>query len=224
MRLLRCARLRSFGKLGVLKEPGMGFHGILFFAAFLALNAAFPSLAWPWYLVLPLAIYAVAVAAIGPLRRTAPRLAIGRLYGWPLVYAGVLALGSVAVLVGFQMIAQPDAAATAGKFPIGWFGDLLLAGAVFCTINAVAEELIFRGILWEVIAREWGQATALVVTSGLFGLVHLHGYPPGPTGAVLAGLYAIALGILRWWTGGLGLAIACHIAADATIFRIATAD
>jgi len=37
---------------------------------------------------------------------------------------------------------------------------------------------------------------------------------------VLAGLFGFALGMLRWWTGGLGLAIAVHICADATIFSL----
>ena len=61
-------------------------------------------------------------------------------------------------------------------------------------------------------------AVTLGVTAALFGLGHLHGYPPGPLGAVLAGLYGVALGLLRWWAGGLGLAVACHVSADATIF------
>jgi hypothetical protein len=37
---------------------------------------------------------------------------------------------------------------------------------------------------------------------------------------VLAGAYGVALGLLRWWSGGLGLTIGCHVCADATIFGI----
>jgi membrane protease YdiL (CAAX protease family) len=84
----------------------------------------------------------------------------------------------------------------------------------------VLEELIFRGILWDVVADEWNEAAALGVTALLFGAVHLQGYPPGPLGALMAGLYGATLGALRWWTGGLGLATACHVGADATIFCI----
>ena len=61
---------------------------------------------------------------------------------------------------------------------------------------------------------------ALGGTTVLFGLGHLHGYPPGPLGAVLAGLFGLALGLLRLRTGGLGLAIAVHVSADATIFGL----
>jgi hypothetical protein len=36
----------------------------------------------------------------------------------------------------------------------------------------------------------------------------------------LAGGYGVALGLLRWWTGGLGVILACHVTADATIIAI----
>ena len=94
------------------------------------------------------------------------------------------------------------------------------AGICFSIVNAVLEELIFRGILWEVVSEEWNNAMALGVTALLFGVGHLDGYPPGPLGVILAGLYGITLGGLRWWTGGLALTTACHVGADATIFCI----
>ena len=57
-------------------------------------------------------------------------------------------------------------------------------------------------------------------TGVLFAMGHLHGYPPGPIGTVLAGIFGFAVGLLRLWAGGLGLAIAVHICADATIFSL----
>src|SRR5206468_2309260 len=108
------------------------------------------------------------------------------------------------------------------KLPMDWFGNLLLAGVCFSVVNAAAEELIFRGVLWEVVSDEWNQGAALGVTAVLFGAGHFNGYPPGPIGAILAGLYGVTLGALRWWTGGLGLVTACHVSADATIFCILT--
>jgi membrane protease YdiL (CAAX protease family) len=80
------------------------------------------------------------------------------------------------------------------NLPVDWFGNLLLAGVVFSVVNAALEELIFRGILWDLVADEWSQAAALGVTAALFGVSHLHGYPPGPLGAVMAGLTASRLG------------------------------
>src|SRR5205085_590961 len=94
------------------------------------------------------------------------------------------------------------------------------AGVCFSVVNAAIEEVIFRGILWEIVAKEWDQGAALAITSVLFGIGHLNGYPPGLLGAIMAGLFGIMLGGLRWWTGGLGLALVCHVIADATIFCI----
>jgi membrane protease YdiL (CAAX protease family) len=108
----------------------------------------------------------------------------------------------------------------AAGLPVVAFGNLLFAGVCFSATNAALEELIFRGVLWEVAAAEWNAGVALGATTFLFGLGHLHGYPPGPLGAVLAGIFGLSLGLLRWWTGGLGLAIAVHVCADATIFGL----
>ena len=38
------------------------------------------------------------------------------------------------------------------RFLVGWFGNLLLAGICFSVVNAAIEELIFRGILWELVS------------------------------------------------------------------------
>ena len=69
-----------------------------------------------------------------------------------------------------------------------------------------------------------GRAAAIVITSAFFGFAHLHGYPPGPLGAVLAGLFGLGLALLRWWTGGLALCACCHVCADVTIFWIIASE
>lgn len=60
----------------------------------------------------------------------------------------------------------------------------------------------------------------MICTAFVFGIGHWQGYPPGVIGAVLAGYYGLALGLMRWWSGGLALDFACHVTADATIFVI----
>src|SRR5262249_27855364 len=136
-------------------------HGILFFAALVSVNVAFPSLLWPWYLVLPLFVYGAIVLAVGPLRRSIPKLAVGRLDGWPLLCAVAIVATTAGVLVAFQMLVRPDVQDLAAKLLLDWFDGLLLAGVFFSVANAVLEELIFRGVLWEVVSEEWNQGTAL---------------------------------------------------------------
>ena len=201
-------------------KQGGAMHGTVFLVSLGAVAVLFSPLSWPWYLLLPLLVYAVVVLAWPRMRRTAPRLGFGRLEGWPLATAVLVSVATVVVLVVFQALACPELTDLAAGVPMAAFGNLLVAGVCFSVANATLEELIFRGILWEVAAAEWSGGVALGATSALFGLGHLHGYPPGPLGVVLASLFGLALGVLRWWTGGLGLAIAVHVCADATIFGL----
>lgn len=195
-------------------------HGVIFLGAVGGVAIVLPHAAWPWHLLLPLVAYTAIVLTWPRLRRGVPRPAIGRLVGWPLAAAAALAVVSAAVLMGFHTLVQPDASDLAARIPVTMFGNLLLAGVCFSAANAALEELVFRFVLWEVAASEWSIGVALGGTSVLFGLGHLHGYPPGPFGVVLAGVFGLALGLLRLWTGGLGLAIAVHVSADATIFGL----
>lgn len=195
-------------------------HGSLFVAILVLFPVAFPTLAWPWFLLLPLALYTGIAVVVSPLRRTIPWPSLGRPNLFQYGVACCVCVLAAAVLVGYQMLVRPDVTALAAVIPVAPFGSLLLAGACFSVANAVLEELVFRWVLYEAINTEWGAAVAVAATAVVFGLGHAHGYPPGNAGTVLAGLYGIALGSLRWWTGGLGLSIGCHITADATIFGI----
>jgi membrane protease YdiL (CAAX protease family) len=199
-------------------KGGAALHGGLFLLSLLLVTVAAPGLPWPLYLLVPLLIYAAIAASLPALRRTAPRLRFGRATGKPLVFAIALAAATIAALVGFHVPVRPDVSELTERLPAAWFGNLIAAGVFFSLVNATLEELIYRGVLWSVIAEEWNNGVALVATASLFGWSHWHGYPPGPLGAVLAGLFGMALGILRWQTGGLGLCVACHVCADATIF------
>ena len=77
-------------------------HGAVYLTALTVALIAMSPLRWPWYLVLPLLAYVIVVVAWPRLRRTAPRLALGRMVGWPLAVALVLAITTVVALLGFQ--------------------------------------------------------------------------------------------------------------------------
>jgi membrane protease YdiL (CAAX protease family) len=195
-------------------------HGGVFLAA-LGVTALFlPATGWPWYLVMPLATYGAVVLLIPALRRTVPVPPAGRLTGPRILAAIVLSAATSGVLLAYQALVAPDVTGLGAYIPVAAFGSLALAWVCFTLVNAVLEELVFRGVLYEALTAEWGAAVAVAATALAFGLGHLHGYPPGPLGTVLAGLYGVALGLLRWWTGGLALPTACHACADATIFGI----
>lgn len=90
---------------------------------------------------------------------------------WPLAGGGaraawgpslaVFALGASGFVVGRVLLDVP-------------FGPRALALAVALNaLAAVAEEAFFRRFLYGVLAPSWGPAAAVVVTAGLFALVHV---------------------------------------------------
>ena len=104
------------------------------------------------------------------------------------------------------------------NLPINALGGVLLMGIIFPIVNAISEELVFRVILFEAIDAQAGKWIAALVTSILFGYIHMKGYPPGNIGALLAGIYGFSLACLRIQSKGIGLVIIAHIIADITIY------
>jgi hypothetical protein len=82
----------------------------------------------------------------------------------------------------------------------------LLVGAI-CIVAPVAEELAFRGFLWHVFARAYGNGVALVASTGLFLVYHLD---PVQSPSLLP--TALLLGALRWRTGSVWPSVAAHVA------------
>lgn len=85
---------------------------------------------------------------------------------------------------------------------------LVMIAGLFCL--AFCEEVIFRGILWNWIARRMGTAWALILTSALFGFVHV--FNPGLENIALLNIIIAGaiFGLLRVITGDLWMAIGCH--------------
>lgn len=95
---------------------------------------------------------------------------------------------------------------------------------IFPVVNAISEELVFRVILFEAIDAQVGKWIAAILTSVLFGYIHMKGYPPGNLGSVLAGVYGFSLACLRIFSKGIGLVIIAHIIADITIYCLIVID
>jgi hypothetical protein len=67
-------------------------------------------------------------------------------------------------------------------------GQGLLAAINLAVLSAVSEEIIFRGAVFRIFEEMFGTLVALIVSGGLFGLIHL-----GNPGATLTAGVAIAL-------------------------------
>jgi hypothetical protein len=175
---------------------------------------------WPLIWIVPLGGYFLMPVFVPRLRGSMTWLRAGKVSGVSIAaVVGIMVLTSLALVV-FNAIAKPDMASGRAGFPIERFGGLVLAGIIFTIVNATLEELVFPGVLFDAIRSQWNAWVTLIATSVLFGLGHLHGYPPGLWGAIMAVGFGFATGVLRVWTGGLALPIVAHMGADATIYWI----
>ena len=97
----------------------------------------------------------------------------------------------------------------------------LLYGLTLFFLVAVAEELLFRGVLFRVLEEGVGSWTALTLIAVLFGLVHLVNSNATWLGAVGTGLAGVMLGAAYLATRDVWLAIGIHWSlnfAQGTIF------
>jgi len=136
------------------------------------------------------------------------------LNGWLLQPAGVIATSHlleqvVRKLPGFEQsrIARQlgRAAAAQGQDRL----ELLLRDGL---VAGTLEELFFRGLLFEVLRRQWGIRAAIVGSALCFALAHLD-----PHQVLVAGLLGIQLGALRQ-VHGLAPAMLAHVANNLLAF------
>jgi membrane protease YdiL (CAAX protease family) len=142
--------------------------------------------------------------------------------GWSFVGLGRGALrpGVVAgaALLGATAIALPSAA----LLGLGWLrvvpapagNSLGAALGMFPLLVPAAwwEELLLRGYAFAVVREAWGTWRALIVTSAVFGLLHLMNAGSGPQSVALVTLAGLFLGAILVRTGSLYAAWAAHFA------------
>jgi membrane protease YdiL (CAAX protease family) len=177
---------------------------------------------WPLYLLVPLTIYAVVVLAVRPLRRSVHWIRAGRIDLPTLALTlAIIAIASAALVVWYVTRRyDTDLGDIGGQIPDWDLRYLLLAGLGFSIGNALLEEIIFRGVLYEALAADYGVAATVCIQGIAFGVVHAHGFPSGIIGIAMASVYGVVLGILRQRSGGLLAPFVAHVFADATIFGI----
>lgn len=154
-----------------------------------------------------------------PVLRVGPEaFAVGSVpWGWTLLCAGVTPVALVAWLV----LTKPDLGDVLATYvPAAPLPVLLAGAALFALVNATLEELIWRGVLLDRLAAQFGPVVAVLVQAASFGVAHWYGVPRGASGALLAGLWAIMLGWLRVRSGGLAAPLLAHIVADSVIAAI----
>lgn len=176
-------------------------------------------LVWPLPLLIPSLLYVVGKTRIGV--RPAMWIKAGRLNGTAVYWAALGAACSIGGLYAWSTIVEPDVSRFLQALPQYPKTVLLACGALYYVLNAAAEELVFRGILFEELRSSKINTALLVVLQAIaFGLWHRYGIPGGVSGMALATGYGLIQGIIRVKTGGLLAPWVSHIAADFTILAL----
>ena len=110
----------------------------------------------PLLWLVPLAAYGALVATVLPLRASFRPWHFGRVSPSAVLATLILAIGSCSVLVTFHVIKHPDIRACGSLIPVSALGGVLTAGILFSLFNALFEEIIFRGILFDAVVSQWG--------------------------------------------------------------------
>jgi membrane protease YdiL (CAAX protease family) len=201
---------------------GRLLHGFTFLLV-LSGTTSIPALAhwpWPWLApwLAPIIGYFLLVLCVPELRSTFSWFRLGKLT-WRT--AGLTMVATAATVIVLCSLSQPHfPGSLADTLPFRSVCGLFISCALFATINATVQELVFRGLLYDSLDSVWGRWAAVLVSATVFGLSHLPVMPPGFTGILGASAAAdlgVVLALLRLWSGGLALPILVHIAADATI-------
>lgn len=97
-----------------------------------------------------------------------------------------------------------------------WLSGLTLAESlVLMVLTApLVEELLFRGALFSALLRRWGAASAVLVPSVLWGLVHVQ--HEAWYAASIAGSGTV-LAVIRWRSGSIWLPILLHAAFNLVV-------
>ena len=177
---------------------------------------------WPLYLLVPLAVYGAAVVLTPQLRRSVRWLHTGH-FGpdvRPLVLATVIV--SSAALVTWAALTKPDLQRHLALIPEMPLWIYPLAAMGFASINAAMEEIVFRGIMMEVLDSALGETYWSVGTQAVsFAALHyLAGFPSGALGFLMVLVYGVMLGMVRRRSKGLLAPWVAHMTADITIFSI----
>jgi len=140
------------------------------------------------------------------------RHAVGRL-GLAARPDGALVLGTFALLTLADQILRRTLGASAAPDPSGGLSamesgpwGLVLAITSACIAAPIAEEILYRGVLFRSLANRIRVPAATLVSAVVFAIVHFY----GPYGLVSVGLFGASCALCHAATGRLATAILLH--------------
>jgi membrane protease YdiL (CAAX protease family) len=144
------------------------------------------------------------VVAVVPLGAAAPGALGLRAVGWRPVVLGVLATTAISYVVS-QIGLRPEGVRQVTDTVRGPAGLLPLL-AILALLAPLAEELVFRGLLYGWLAGRWGGRVAFLASSLAFAAAHVE-----LAHAVLVLPLGLWFGWLRWRTDSLVPSLVAHV-------------
>jgi membrane protease YdiL (CAAX protease family) len=170
---------------------------------------------------IPILIYLTLVFAYKPFRKKVNYLRFGNLYPRTIYLMILLVFISSIALLLWTFLLKPDLTVFLEKIPDWGTGLVLLGGIGFAIINSLAEEFIFRGVMWDGLLLTISNIKIVILLQAfIFGVWHYHGFPGGFLGSSMVFIWGIFLGVIRYWSGGMFAPVLAHFFADITIFII----
>lgn len=148
----------------------------------------------------------LAIVALLGARLTGRRIALGDAPGRALALGTALGLGGIGAALALANVAG----STQLGLPPQTATRLLVTGSLLVLLQALAEEIYFRGWLQPALAAEWGRWPALLVSSAAFALLHFINATSDPMGLLNLALTGLWLGLLAERSGGVALPVAAH--------------
>ncbi len=172
-------------------------------------------------LVIPIIVYFLMAQFVKPLKDEKLIPPVGEVNKISAIIGLVVVVVSSASLLLWYGLFNPDIAVFAEYFPKVELYKLMIGGLVFSVVNAIVEEVIYRGILFGGLLHLFDNVrTVIIIQAVIFGSIHYWGVPNGILGVVMAFIYGLFLGAIRNHAKGLLMPIVIHIFADITIFLI----
>jgi uncharacterized protein len=128
------------------------------------------------------------------------------IWGYPILIlgAGVPAAIAVALAELMALLVKPDPIFDLFYDKVTW--SFAVPWVLFIGLSpGFCEEMFFRGYMQRRLLARWSPWVAILVTSALFGIIHMNLHQ-GPAAFVLG----IWLGVVAWRTGSIWLCIATH--------------
>ena len=176
---------------------------------------------WPLFMLLPFACWIAVVLFAGLSRQITSWFVLGRLDRVSAVLALITAFIPVIALRLWSHRHEVYIHKKALAIPHLSLSMLILAGLGFAIVNALTEELIYRGVVQNGFEEVFKKpVVALVLQAIVFGSAHYFGVPGGLSGVLLASCYGLSVGLLRKTSKGLLWPVLVHSIVDGGIFQI----